>query len=189
MSGFFVPHDLKTPLKGAASGPLAGLTAAVKDLYAIAGEKTGAGNPDWLAQAGTATQHAAAIEKLLAAGATIIGKTITDEFFYSVVGMNAHYGTPPNLRAPGRIPGGSSSGSAAAAAAGACDFALGSDTGGSVRVPASFCGLYGIRTIHGAVVRHRRLVCSLGGTVSRGGPGAARQSGRVRLDPEHACAG
>jgi amidase len=151
MSGFFVPHDLKTPLKGAASGPLAGLTAAVKDLYAIAGEKTGAGNPDWLAQAGTATQHAAAIEKLLAAGATIIGKTITDEFFYSVVGMNAHYGTPPNLRAPGRIPGGSSSGSAAAAAAGACDFALGSDTGGSVRVPASFCGLYGIRTTHGRI--------------------------------------
>jgi amidase len=143
MSGFFVPHDLKTPLKG--------LTAAVKDLYAIAGEKTGAGNPDWLAQAGTATQHAAAIEKLLAAGATIIGKTITDEFFYSVVGMNAHYGTPPNLRAPGRIPGGSSSGSAAAAAAGACDFALGSDTGGSVRVPASFCGLYGIRTTHGRI--------------------------------------
>jgi amidase len=151
MSGFFVPHDLKTPLKGAASGPLAGLTAAVKDLYAIAGEKTGAGNPDWLAQAGTATQHAAAIEKLLAAGATIIGKTITDEFFYSVVGMNAHYGTPPNLRAPGRIPGGSSSGSAAAAAASACDFALGSDTGGSVRVPASFCGLYGIRTTHGRI--------------------------------------
>jgi amidase len=151
MSGFFVPHDLKTPLKGAASGPLAGLTAAVKDLYAIAGEKTGAGNPDWLAQAGTATQHAAAIEKLLAAGATIIGKTITDEFFYSVAGMNAHYGTPPNLRAPGRIPGGSSSGSAAATAAGACDFALGSDTGGSVRVPASFCGLYGIRTTHGRI--------------------------------------
>jgi amidase len=151
MSGFFVPHDLKAPLKGAASGPLAGLSAAVKDLYAIAGEKTGAGNPDWLAQANTATKHAAAVEKLLAAGASIIGKTITDEFFYSVAGMNAHYGTPSNLRAPGRIPGGSSSGSAAATAAGACDFALGSDTGGSVRVPASFCGLYGIRTTHGRI--------------------------------------
>jgi amidase len=151
MSGFFVPHDLKAPLKGAASGPLAGLTAAVKDLYAIAGEKTGAGNPDWLVQAQTATRHAAAVEKLLAAGASIIGKTITDEFFYSVAGMNAHYGTPANVRAPGRIPGGSSSGSAAATAAGACDFALGSDTGGSVRVPASFCGLYGIRTTHGRI--------------------------------------
>ncbi|MBX9825229.1 MAG: amidase [Xanthobacteraceae bacterium] len=151
MSGFFVPHDLKAPLKGAASGPLAGLTAAVKDPYAIAGEKAGPGNPDWLAQAPTATQHAAAVDKLLAAGATIIGKTITDEFFYSVTGMNAHYGTPANLRAPGRIPGGSSSGSAAATAAGCCDFALGSDTGGSVRVPASFCGLYGIRTTHGRI--------------------------------------
>jgi amidase len=151
MSGFFVPHDLKAPIKGAATGPLAGLSAAVKDLYAIAGEKAGAGNPDWLAQAPTANKHAAAVEKLLAAGASIIGKTITDEFFYSVTGMNAHYGTPPNLRAPGRIPGGSSSGSAAATAAGACDFALGSDTGGSVRVPASFCGLYGIRTTHGRI--------------------------------------
>ncbi|AMN43337.1 amidase [Rhodoplanes sp. Z2-YC6860] len=151
MSGFFVPHDLKAPVKGAAQGPLAGLNAAVKDLYAIEGERTGGGNPDWLAQAPVAKQHAAAVQKLLAAGTTIIGKTITDEFFYSVTGINAHYGTPPNLRAPGRIPGGSSSGSAAATAAGACDFALGSDTGGSVRVPASFCGLYGIRTSHGRV--------------------------------------
>ena len=97
MGGFFVPHDLKAPLKGASSGPLAGLTAAVKDLYAIAGEKTGGGNPDWLVQAQTATKHAAAVEKLLAAGATIVGKTITDEFFYSVAGINAHYGTPDNV--------------------------------------------------------------------------------------------
>ena len=120
-------------------------------MYDIAGERTGGGNPDWLAQAKPATTHAAAVEKLLAAGATIIGKTICDEFFYSVAGINAHYGTPTNVRAPGRIPGGSSSGSAAAAAAGVCDFALGSDTGGSVRVPASLCGLYGIRTTHGRV--------------------------------------
>jgi amidase len=146
MSGFFVPHDLKAPIKGASSGPLAGLTVAIKDMYDIAGERTGAGNPDWLANAKPAAVNAAAVEKLLAAGATIIGKTICDEFFYSVAGMNAHYGTPANARAPGRIPGGSSSGSAAAAAAGVCDFALGSDTGGSVRIPASLCGLYGIRT-------------------------------------------
>ncbi len=151
MSGFFVPHNLKAPLTGAASGPLAGLTAAVKDMYAIAGERAGGGNPDWLANAKPATQHAAAVTKILDAGATIVGKTICDEFFYSVAGINAHYGTPANLRAPGRIPGGSSSGSAAAVAAGACDFALGSDTGGSVRIPASFCGLYGIRTTHGRV--------------------------------------
>jgi len=151
VSGFFVPHDLKAPLKGAASGPLAGLSAVVKDMYAIAGERTGAGNPDWLANAVPATAHCTVVEKLLAAGATITGKTICDEFFYSVAGMNAHYGTPTNVRAPGRIPGGSSSGSGAAAAAGACDFALGSDTGGSVRIPASLCGLYGIRTTHGRI--------------------------------------
>jgi amidase len=151
MSGFFVPHDLKAPIAGAPGGPLTGLTVAVKDMYDIAGERAGAGNPDWLAGAGPATAHAAAIGKLLAAGATVVGKTICDEFFYSVAGMNAHYGTPANVRAPGRIPGGSSSGSAAAAAAGACDFALGSDTGGSVRIPASLCGLYGIRTTLGRV--------------------------------------
>jgi len=151
MSGFFVPHNLKSPLKGADTGPLAGLSAAVKDMYAITGERSGGGNPDWLAQAKPATAHAAAVTKILAAGATIVGKTICDEFFYSVAGINAHYGTPANLRAPGRIPGGSSSGSAAAVAAGACDFALGSDTGGSVRIPASFCGIYGIRTTLGRV--------------------------------------
>jgi amidase len=149
--GFFVPHDLKRPLRGAADGPLAGLTAAVKDMYAIAGERAGAGNPDWLAQAPVAAATCSAVQKLLDAGADIVGKTICDEFFYSVAGMNAHYGTPANLRAPGRIPGGSSSGSAAAVAAGAVDFALGSDTGGSVRVPASLCGLYGIRTTHGRI--------------------------------------
>jgi len=151
MSGFFVPHNLKTPLKGASAGPLAGLTAAVKDMYDIAGERAGGGNPDWLANTRPAAANAIAVDKILGAGATIIGKTICDEFFYSVAGVNAHYGTPANLRAPGRIPGGSSSGSAAATAAGACDFALGSDTGGSVRIPASFCGLYGMRTTHGRV--------------------------------------
>jgi len=151
MSGFFVPHDLKAPLKGATEGPLAGLNAVVKDMYAIAGERAGAGNPDWLAQAAPAAKNCAVGQKLLDTGATIAGKTICDEFFYSVAGMNAHYGTPTNVRAPGRIPGGSSSGSAAATAAGVCDFALGSDTGGSVRIPASLCGIYGIRTTHGRV--------------------------------------
>ena len=151
MSGFFVPHDLKAPVKGANDGPLAGLTAVVKDMYDIAGERSGGGNPDWLANAKPATTNAAAVSKILSAGATIVGKAICDEFFYSVAGINAHYGTPANLRAPGRMPGGSSSGSAAATAAGACDFALGSDTGGSIRIPASFCGLYGIRPTHGRV--------------------------------------
>ena len=152
MSGsFFVPHDLETPVRGAATGPLVGLTAVVKDMYDIAGTRTGGGSPEWLAAQKPATRHAAAVEQILAAGATITGKTICDEFFYSVTGINAHYGTPINLRAPGRIPGGSSSGSAAACGANACDFALGSDTGGSVRIPASFNGLFGLRPTHGRV--------------------------------------
>jgi amidase len=148
---FFVPHDIKAPVRGAASGPLAGLTAVVKDMYDIAGNRTGGGSPDWLAAQRPAPRHAAAVENILAAGATITGKTICDEFFYSVTGVNAHYGAPPNLRAPGRMPGGSSSGSAAACGANACDFALGSDTGGSVRIPASFNGLYGLRPTHGRI--------------------------------------
>src|SRR4029079_14207045 len=104
----------------------------------------GGGNPDWLPHATPATAHRGIVQKLLDARATNLCKTVCDDFFYSVAGQNAHYGTPRNIRAPGRIPGGSSSGSAAATAAGVCDFALGSDTGGSVRIPASLCGVYGI---------------------------------------------
>jgi amidase len=144
----FVPHDLAAPLKGAASGPLAGLSAVVKDMYDIAGERTGCGNPDWLATRQPAASHCPPVQKILDAGATIVGKTVCDEFFYSVTGANAHYGTPLNARAPGRLPGGSSAGSAAACGAGLCDFALGSDTGGSVRIPASFNGIYGLRPTH-----------------------------------------
>jgi amidase len=134
---------------GAAEGPLSGLQVAIKDMYAIAGHRTGGGNPVWYERAEPANRHCSIVDALLEAGATIIGKTVCDEFFYSISGMNTHYGTPTNVRAPGRIPGGSSSGSAAAVAAGACDFAMGSDTGGSVRIPASLCGIYGIRTTHG----------------------------------------
>jgi amidase len=141
----FVPHDVAAPIKSAATGPLAGLTAAVKDMYDIAGTITGNGSPTWLETHRPAAKNAAAVQRILDAGATIIGKTVCDEFFYSVAGANAHYGTPVNPRAPGRLPGGSSSGSASAVASGACDFALGSDTGGSVRVPASFNALYGVR--------------------------------------------
>lgn len=141
----FVPHDLAEPIAGAASGPLAGLTAAVKDMYDIAGYTAGCGNPTWLETHKPAAKTAGCVQQLLDAGATISGKAICDEFFYSVTGANAHYGTPLNPRAPGRLPGGSSSGSASAVASGTCDFALGSDTGGSVRIPASFNGLYGIR--------------------------------------------
>lgn len=147
----FVPHDLEAPVKGAASGPLAGLTAAVKDMYDIAGTKSGGGSPAWLEHAKPATRNASVIQKILDAGGTIIGKTVSEEFFFSLTGASLHYGVPLNARAPGRVPGGSSSGSASATASNACDFAMGSDTGGSVRIPASFCGLYGLRPTHARV--------------------------------------
>ena len=137
--------------RGAGTGPLAGLTFAAKDIYDVAGHKTGFGSPDWLATHEAATTTAPIVQQLLDAGADLVGKTHTDELTYSLTGENFHYGTPFNVKAPGRVPGGSSSGSAAAVAAGFVDFALGSDTGGSVRAPASFCGLYGIRPTHGRV--------------------------------------
>ncbi len=146
-----MPHDLAAPVAGAAGGPLAGLRVGVKDSYDIAGERTGAGSPEWLAEQEPASGHAAAVAALLDAGATVAGKTVCDEFFYSLSGISAHYGTPVNPRAPGRIPGGSSSGSAAATAGGACEIGLGTDTGGSIRVPSAFCGLYGLRPTHGRV--------------------------------------
>lgn len=147
----FVPHDLKAPIKGAEGGPLSGFTGVVKDMFDIAGEVAGAGNPAWLAHHGPAAHHAGAIERLLRAGASISGKTVCDEFFYSILGANPHYAIPVNPRTPDRIPGGSSSGSAVAVASGAADFALGSDTGGSVRIPATANGIYGIRPTHGRV--------------------------------------
>jgi amidase len=182
---FFVPHDLDAPVAGSTSGPLAGLTAVVKDLYDIAGARTGGGSPEWLAAQAPARSHAAAVEKILAAGATITGKTICDEFFYSGSGVSAHYGTPVNVRAPGRIPGGSSSGSAAATAANACDFALGSDTGGSVRMPASFCGLYGLRPTHGRIDLAGAMAMApsfdVGGFFANA-PGVLRRVGAVLLE-------
>jgi amidase len=184
-NSFFVPHNLNAPIVGARTGPLAGLTAVVKDMYDIAGSRTGGGSPDWLAAHKPASQHASAVEKILAAGATITGKTICDEFFYSVSGVNAHYGTPANIRAPGRIPGGSSSGSAAACGAQACDFALGSDTGGSVRVPASFNGVYGLRPTHGRVDLCGAMAMAPSFDVAgwfASGPGVLRRVGAVLLD-------
>jgi amidase len=138
-------------LDGAADGPLAGMTFGAKDLYDIAGARTGFGSPDWWRTHAPATRTASAVQRLLDAGATLVGRTHTDEVAWSILGENAHYGTPVNVAAPGRIPGGSSSGSAAAVAGGLVDFALGSDTGGSVRLPASFCGLYGMRPTHGRI--------------------------------------
>jgi amidase len=146
--GAFVPHG-HFRIEGRAGGALEGLTFVAKDLYDVAGHRTGAGNPTWLATHPIPVRHAPLVERLLDAGATLVGKAITDELAYSINGDNVHYGTPINVNAPGRVPGGSSSGSAAAAAARLCDFALGTDTGGSIRVPASFCGVWGLRPTHG----------------------------------------
>lgn len=134
-------------------GPLTGQNVAVKDLYAVAGHPVGAGNPAWLAQAAPEPQHAAAVGRLLDAGASVRGIARTDELAYSLAGTNPHYGTPPNARAEHRVPGGSSNGSASAVGLGHASIGLGTDTGGSIRVPAAYQGLFGIRTTHGAVDR------------------------------------
>ena len=144
----FVPGP-RCEVAGRGSGPLAGLRFAVKDLIDVAGWPTGGGNPDWERAHPVPTQHAWVVERLLQSGASIIGKTATDEVSLGILGENPFTGTPLNPVAPDRVPGGSSSGSASAVAAGVCDFALGTDTGGSVRVPSSFCGLFGIRPTHG----------------------------------------
>jgi amidase len=149
--------DSDAYLRGATEGPLSGLSFAAKDIFDVAGHVTGGGNPDWKASHDPAEATAWVVQALVDAGATMVGKTITDELTRGIFGENPHYGTPANPRAPGRVPGGSSSGSAAAVAGGLVDFALGSDTGGSVRVPASFCGLYGLRPTHGRIPVHGML--------------------------------
>ncbi|UGV28170.1 amidase [Rhodopseudomonas boonkerdii] len=148
--GAFVDHG-RIEVQPTSEGPLSGLTFALKDVFDLAGVPTAAGNPQWLATHPVPTKSTPAVDRLRAAGAKLVGKTHTDELAWSLNGENAHYGTPVNPAAPGRIPGGSSSGSAAATAGGLVDFAIGSDTGGSVRLPASYCGIYGIRTTHGRI--------------------------------------
>ncbi len=148
--GAWVPHG-KFTVAGQAGGPLAGLRFAAKDLFDVAGHPTGAGNPSWLTTHPVPTEHSAVVAQLLQAGATLMGKVLTDELAYSLHGDNVHYGTPLNTLYPERVTGGSSSGSAAAVTAGLVDFALGTDTGGSTRVPASYCGLWGLRSTHGLV--------------------------------------
>lgn len=144
----FVPGP-RARIAGTQGGPLSGLTFAVKDLFDVAGVPTGGGNHDWAKANPVPARHAWAVQRLLDAGAELVGKTVTDEVSLGILGESAFDGTPLNSAAPERVPGGSSSGSAAAVAAGLCDTALGTDTGGSMRVPASFCGLYGIRPTHG----------------------------------------
>lgn len=138
---------LDVRIDGAPQGLLDGMRFAAKDLFDVAGYPTGGGNPDW--QAPVPTKHAWLVQTLLDAGADLTAKTITDEVSLGILGENAFYGTPLNPKAPEHVPGGSSSGSASIVATGDVDFAIGTDTGGSVRVPASFCGLFGIRPTHG----------------------------------------
>jgi len=146
----FVPGEMIT-VTPSREGELSSLTFAVKELYDVEGFVTGAGNPRWKSTHPVAQTTAPAVEVLLNEGATLIGKTISDEMAFSLDGENFHYGTPLNSKCPDRIPGGSSSGSAAAVAGGLVDFALGTDTAGSMRIPASYCGIYGFRPTHGAV--------------------------------------
>lgn len=147
-SGAFVKQ---LDIAATAEGPLSGLTFAVKDLIDIGREITGCGNPSWAASHPPAATHAVCVEQVLQAGANCRGKTVTDELAFSLIGENHFYGTPVNPRAPERVPGGSSSGSASAVACGLVDFALGTDTGGSVRVPSSNCGIWGFRPSHGRI--------------------------------------
>jgi amidase len=152
----FLPYPA-SPVAHAKAGPLTGLTFAVKDLFDVAGYPTGGGNPLVLARSGIKQQTAPAIQALLDSGARFVGKTVTDELAFSMNGKNPHFGTPRNGVVPERIPGGSSSGSAAAVSNGLCDFAIGSDTGGSVRAPGNHCGLFGIRSTHGRVSLERAI--------------------------------
>jgi amidase len=148
--GAFVP-GARVTAEPTGSGPLDGLSFAAKDVFDVAGHRTGFGNPTWLETHEPAPRTAPAIERLLAAGARLVGKAVSDELTYSLTGANVHYGTPLNPRCPDRVPGGSSSGSASAVAGGAVDFALGSDCAGSVRIPSSYCGILGMRPTHGRI--------------------------------------
>ena len=148
--GAFCLHDPVT-LAPSGSGPLDGLTFGVKDVFHIAGHRTGFGHPDWLGTHPPAAVTARVVKRLLDAGARMVGKTHTDELAYSLTGENVHYGTPVNPHDPARVPGGSSNGSVVAVAGGLVDFALGTDCGGSVRLPASYCGVLGMRPTHGRV--------------------------------------
>jgi amidase len=146
----FVP-DTRVARARLHEGALSGLTFAAKDLFAIRGHVSSAGVPDWARTHLPADQHASVIEQLLREGADLVGVTILDELAFGLSGVNMHYGTPPNPRVPDRLCGGSSCGSAAAVAGALCDFALGTDTAGSVRIPAAFCGLFGMRCTQGAI--------------------------------------
>ncbi len=146
----FMPYP-SSPMAHATTGPLSGLSFAVKDIYHLKGYPTSGGQPMLMALWSVQDRTAPVVQSLLDAGARFVGKTVTDELAFSMNGQNAHFGAPINGAAPERISGGSSSGSASAVSNRLCDFALGSDTGGSVRAPANHCGLVGMRPSHGRI--------------------------------------
>jgi aspartyl-tRNA(Asn)/glutamyl-tRNA(Gln) amidotransferase subunit A len=131
--------------RNASLGPLDGAIVSIKDLFDVAGEPTRAGSKILAEEAAPAVADAAVVQRLRAAGAVIVAKTNMTEFAFSGIGANPHFGTPGNPRDRTRVPGGSSSGAPVAVADGMCDIAIGTDTGGSVRIPASLCGLIGFK--------------------------------------------
>ena len=139
------------PASDSGSGPLDGTTLAVKDIFPVAGTPNGWGSPTRLAEAEPDTDTQPMVQALIDAGARFIGKAQCEELCFSLTGINAHYGAPVNPRAPDRVTGGSSSGSVSLVAGGAVDIATGSDTGGSIRGPASYTGLIGLRATHGVL--------------------------------------
>ncbi|GAQ89792.1 aspartyl/glutamyl-tRNA amidotransferase subunit A [Klebsormidium nitens] len=142
---------LRESIPPTSTGELDSLTFAVKDCIDVKGMITYFGNPDWGRTHAVPQESSPVVEALLAAGAKCVGKTIMCEMASSIRGENEHFGTPTNPAAPGREPGGSSSGSAVAVASGEVDFALGTDTSGSSRIPPAYCGVLGIRPTHGAL--------------------------------------
>jgi len=148
---FLAPHSPKDKIQTSYRGSLLNMRFLCKDMCHIKGFKTSCGNPDFYKHSQKGIENAPFLQKILNEGAILEGISICDEFFYSIIGENVHYGTPSNKNAPNCVPGGSSSGSAAALTQIDYDFTIGTDTGGSVRVPASFCGIYGFRPTHGRI--------------------------------------
>jgi amidase len=182
----------RVELPGSSPGPLRGLKFAAKDNFDVAGFVTGAGSPDWKETHAPPRFTAQSIRQLLAAGASLVGKTQMDQLAYGTLGVNEHYGTPRNPATPGRIPGGSSSGPACAVAGHEVDFALGTDSACSVRLPAALCGIYGIRPTHGRISLHGVVPLSPSldtiGWFTRT-PDLLVSVGGVLLDPKDATAG
>jgi aspartyl-tRNA(Asn)/glutamyl-tRNA(Gln) amidotransferase subunit A len=131
--------------RGASLGPLDGVIVSIKDLFDVAGEPTRAGSKILAEEAAPAKADAPVVQRLRAAGAVIVAKTNMTEYAFSGIGANPHYGTPGNPKDRTRVPGGSSAGAPVSVAGGMCDIAIGTDTGGSVRIPAALCGLVGFK--------------------------------------------